>query len=290
MIRTRLTSVASAAIVLVALAACSNGGSSDSSQPSAGATGCPGGTGGRTNLVATSLSALAPAFVTVDGKPAGYAYDLETAVAKELGCEITFQEAAFAATIPGVQSGKFDIGSVVSPSPDREKVVDVVAMWSGSYTFVQLKGSTQVIGQASDLCGLRLTVATGAVFLPFLKEFETQCATVGKPLQIIESADQASAQLAVKSGRADLATTGTTQGQSIQKDDPALAPVKFVFGVTYSGVALKKGGPLTQKWAEATNRLIANGTYGKIFDKYGPDKAIKQVLVNFVPTPSPSAT
>lgn len=280
-------------------AACSSSGGGAASPASAsaaagsgraGAASCPGGSGGGSTLTATAYAALAPAFVKQsDGSYSGYAVDLETAVAKELGCKIKFAEVAFAATIPGVQSGKFDIGSDVAPTAEREQVVDIVSMWQGSYTFVKLKSNARSVDAASDLCGLKIAIPSGAVFLSDIQAFRSACEKAGKSLTISNTPDQASAQLAVKSGRADLATQGTTQARTIEKEDPQLTFVDFTFATRHIGVALKKGSALTDAWAAAMDRLIKNGGYARILKACGcTDKMIPKAIVNETPAPAPS--
>ncbi|TML32032.1 MAG: transporter substrate-binding domain-containing protein, partial [Actinobacteria bacterium] len=169
----------------------------------AGCGGKSGGTGGApavTTSVDSALAAKVPAaikstgkinigtdstyapseFLDTDGKTViGFDVDLFNAVAGKLGLKTTWQSAKFDDIIPGVTSGKYNIGvSSFTINADRMKQVTMVSYFNAGTQWAAKKGATI---DPDNACGRKVAVQTATVQVDDLTARSKKCTDSGKP-------------------------------------------------------------------------------------------------------------
>ncbi|MGA2927225.1 MAG: ABC transporter substrate-binding protein [Solirubrobacteraceae bacterium] len=278
---------------LVALAGCgsSKSSSSSSSSSSGGATSS---TGSATpSAPRSSVAALVPAavkskgtltvaadasyapneFVGSDGHTVvGMDADLSKALGAEMGLKVEIVNATFDTIIPGLQSGKYDIGaSSFTDTKAREQVVDFVDYFeAGTSFFTKSSGGTSVTGLA-DLCGKTVSVESGTTEESDAQGQSGKCTKAGKPkVSVLVFPTQTAANLALSSGRAQLSMADSpVAAYQVKQSAGAFKLVGTTYGTAPYGLAIPKNLGLTSAVLAALKALIANGSYISILDKWG---------------------
>jgi polar amino acid transport system substrate-binding protein len=225
-----------------------------------------------TLAVASDASYAPNEFIAPDGHTViGMDPDLMKALAAVMGLQVKVVNVTFADIIPGMQAGKYDVGaSSFTDTKEREKVVDFVTYLNVGEAFLTKTGSGVNPQKLADLCGLSVSVETGTVELSDAQAQNAKCKSAGKPaIKLLEFADQNSANLALKSNRAqvDFADSPIIAYQvrklGVQvKSSPT-------FGVAPYGLALfPKGNGMAQAVLAALKHLMANGKYLAILQKW----------------------
>ncbi|MER7005759.1 ABC transporter substrate-binding protein [Dactylosporangium sp. NPDC000555] len=220
-------------------------------------------------------STYAPSeFLDNDGKTViGFDVDLFSAVAGKLGLKAEFQSSKFEDVIPGVQSGKYEVGvSSLTINDERKKQALMVSYFSAGTQWAAKKGSTI---NPDDACGKRIAVQTGTVQetddLPIRQK---KCKDAGKPEIKVDSYQaQSEATAAVISGKDDaMLADSPVCAYAVKQTDGQLALVGQIYDSAPYGYVIKND---QQAFAEAirdaVKALIADGTYKTILAKWGVD-------------------
>jgi polar amino acid transport system substrate-binding protein len=225
-----------------------------------------------TLTVATDASYAPDEFFATDNKTIiGMSVDLGKSIGAVLGLNFNFVNTSFDTIIPGLQSGKFDIGiSSFTDNKVREQIVDMADYFTaGESIFVKAGGKKYAT--LSDMCGLAISAERGTVEADDATAASKACQTAGKqPIKILLFSDQNGANLAVSSGRA-VASLADSQVAAYQVK---LSNGKFELAGEYVqpapyGMACPKGNGLAQSVVAALTELKSNGIYGKILDRWG---------------------
>jgi polar amino acid transport system substrate-binding protein len=304
--KTPLALVAAVAAVL-SLAACSSG-----STPGSGAT--TGATGSATfdpttvakddsiaallpdkvksagKLVVGSDTTYAPAeYLAEDGTtPVGYDVDLAKAIAAVLGLHADVQSAAFTSIIPAMGS-KYDVGiSSFTITAEREGQVNMVEYFNAGEAFAVAKGNPAGIPTAdapNNVCGKIVGVQTGTVEDDELTNAVTKaCTDAGKaaptPLRYPAQSDVTTALVG---GKADVMFADSPIiAYAITQTGGKLEQLGDVFESAPQGIVVAKSDQaLTTAIQKAVQKLIDDGTYGKILTAWGNNTgAVKTADVN----------
>lgn len=212
-------------------------------------------------------------FVGADGKTfEGLDPDLIHALAEKMGLKVEIVKTSFDGIIPGLAAGKYDVGiGAIADTKERENTVDfVVYLKSGeSYFFNSSVEPAKFTGASTDLCGHTIAVLKGSGNAITAREQAKKCAS--NKLTILEFPDQNTANAALSSGRADVSAAYTPVAAWIVKKsngefqlaaNPYSAPRP-------AGIVLPKGSGLAQPLIAGLKELMADGTYGTIFKKWG---------------------
>jgi polar amino acid transport system substrate-binding protein len=273
----------------VALAAC--GSSSKTTPSNSGANGASGTTPTSSGANA-AVAALVPAsikskgtltvaadasyapdeFVGPDGHTVvGMDADLSKALGAVMGLKVNVVNATFSTIIPGLSSGRYDMGaSSFTDTKAREKVVDFVDYANvGESFYTKASGGTS-IGTIADICGKTVSVESGTTEEADAKTQGGKCTKAGKPgVHELVFSTQTEANLAVSSGRAQLGFADTpVAGYQVKKSGGLFKLVGAPYAPSPYGLAIPKGG-LDKAVEAAMKVLVSNGTYGKIFAKWG---------------------
>lgn len=237
-------------------------------------------------LVVGTDATLAPKeFIGSDNKTMqGLDIDLVYAVGDVLGIKMNFTNSAFDTLIPGVQNGRFDlVNSSAAPTPEREKIVDFVTTdYSGEQLLVK-KTNAGTIHSLADLCGHAAAVQRGSLEQQDLQTQSTTCKSQGKQaITINVFPDATSVNLALNSGRVDAAFMDVpVSAYQAKQSSGALVTVGPIVRAGLEGMFMPKNSGLAQPIVAAMNKLIDDGTYGKIFAKWGLSQSVlKKSVVN----------
>src|SRR5947208_15116543 len=133
--------------------------------------------------------------------------DLAKAIGSQLGLKANLQKATFDSIIPGLASGKYDLGmSSFTDTKARQKVVDFVTYFSaGTSFYVKAQGGPAISGLAS-LCGHKVAAEKGTTQQADSTAQSAKCKKAGKPsVTVLVFPDQNGVTLALSGGRADVA-------------------------------------------------------------------------------------
>jgi polar amino acid transport system substrate-binding protein len=176
-----------------------------------------------------------------------------------------------------VESGKFDIGTGVDATAAREKIIDVVPVYQGGYTVRTRADGPQIGPTLLDLCGLKLGLPAGGSLTRLLSSFSVQCVRNGRmPIVQLAMPSDALVLLALQSGRID-----GMIAFNWYSPPPGTKLVGPTFGITQSGIAVRKGSALGPKLVTALKAIIADGTYTKILARYSVSQtALSRICMN----------
>ena len=212
-------------------------------------------------------------FIASDGHTViGWDADLAMALGQVLGLKVSMVNATFDTIIPGLASGKYDLGmSSFTDTKVREKTVDFVDYYEAGTSFFVKSSGGPSITSLSDLCGHKVSVEKGTTEQADAQAQAAKCKSEGKPTVTVEIFnDQNAANLALSSGRADVAMADSP---------PAAYQVKLsngvfklsgpAYGTAPYGIAIPKNNGMAKPILDALKQLMANGTYMKILEKWG---------------------
>ena len=212
-------------------------------------------------------------FLAEDGKTiVGVSPDLGDALAKVLGVEVEWVNAPFDGILPGLAAGKYDIGfSSFTDTKEREQTVDFVTYYSAGTSFFVLADGGPQINRLKDLCGHTIAVQKGTVQADDATAQADKCELAGDPsLKVLVLPDQPAANLALSSGRADVAMTDSpVAAYQVEKSDGRFKLVGEAYGTAPFGIAVPKGSGLAQPLLRAVKAIMRDGSYDKVLRKWG---------------------
>jgi polar amino acid transport system substrate-binding protein len=225
-----------------------------------------------TLVVATDPTYPPNEFVTGDGHTiVGMDPDLIAALSDSLGLKVKVVNAPFDSILPGLASGKFDIGMAgFTDTKEREKTVDFVTYFSaGTSFFVGSDGPA--IGGLRDICGHKVALEKGTVQVDDATAQAKKCKSAGKPAPaVLTFPDQNGANLALTSGRADVATADSpVAAWIVKKSGGRLKLSGRPYGTAPYGIAVPKGSGLTKPLLDAVKLSMSDGSYDSIMRKWG---------------------
>jgi polar amino acid transport system substrate-binding protein len=270
-------------VVAVLAAACSSSGKSTStSTPSVAppksvssvAAQVPAAIKSKGSLTVAADATYAPnEFIGSDGHTVvGMDADLAKALGQVMGLKVNLVNATFDTIIPGIASGKYDLGmSSFTDTKARQQTVNFVTYFvAGTSFYVKTSGGPNITSLA-DLCGHKVAVEKGTTQQADATAQSKKCKSAGKPavsLQIFN--DQNAVNLALSSGRAEVAMADSpVAAYQVKKSGGTFKLSGKSYGTAPYGIAMAKNSGLDKPVLAAMKVLIANGTYGKILKKWG---------------------
>ncbi|GAA4495077.1 ABC transporter substrate-binding protein [Actinoallomurus oryzae] len=208
-----------------------------------------------------------------NGKLVGWEVDLVNAAAQVLDLRPDYHATSFDALIPGLQAKRYDLAiGQMGITPARVQVIDMLQTINGGQSFVSRSTDGDAYHTVADLCGKTVSTVRGAIEVDLANAQNPQCRKAGKKPIELRTFDQSSqAGLALTSGRVDVYWIGATAGNYFAQNSHGAAKVA---GHNTSaeipwGTAFPKGSTLIGVWRQAVQKLIDDGTYAKIMDKWG---------------------
>jgi polar amino acid transport system substrate-binding protein len=226
-----------------------------------------------TLTVATDATYPPNEFVGSNGKTlTGWDVELGQALGKVMGLKWKFVNASFDTIIPGLQSGKYDVGmSSFSDTKARQKVVDFVTYFTAGTSFYVKAQGGPTVNSLADLCGHSVGVERGTTQAADATAQNSKCKKAGKPgVGVHVYPDQNAANLAIESGRQQVGMADSPVAAYIVKQSSG----KFKLSThSYNnapyGIAFPKGNGITKPVLDALKVLMANGSYKSILNKWG---------------------
>ncbi|WP_214103019.1 ABC transporter substrate-binding protein [Acrocarpospora catenulata] len=214
----------------------------------------------------------------------GWNVELGTAVAGKLGLRPEFQNAGFDTIIPGLQSGKYEIGiSSFTDNKEREKAVDFVTYYSAGTSWASLKDNPKHV-TPDNACGKTVGVQQGTVQVQDVAVRSAACQQAGKPaIQTVVRKQQTEVNADLVAGKTDaMLADSPIVGYVVKQTGGKLAVIGTAYGTAPYGWAIgKNSGTLKDAVLAAVKAIIADGTYQKILDKWGVQQgAITDPVIN----------
>jgi polar amino acid transport system substrate-binding protein len=217
-------------------------------------------------------STYAPSeYLDTDGKTIiGFDVDLFNAVAGKLGLKTEWQSAKFDAIIPGVGSGKYNVGvSSFTINDKREQQATMVSYYSAGTQWAAKSGVTI---NPDDACGKKVAVQTATVQVDDVTARSKKCTDAGRAkITIDQYQAQSDATNAVVSGKDDaMLADSPVCAYAVKQTNGQLALLGSIYDSAPYGYVLPKdqadfGDAIKQSLAA----LIADGTYTSILTKWG---------------------
>lgn len=223
--------------------------------------------------VAADASYAPNEFIGPDGHTVvGMDADLSKALAAVMGLKANIVNATFDTIIPGLASGKYDMGaSSFTDTKEREKTVDFVDYFSaGTSFFTKASGGASITGLA-DLCGKSVSVESGTTEETDAKGQSAKCKSAGKPaVNVLVFPTQSAANLALASGRAQISMADSpVASYQVKQSGGMFKLVGDTYGTAPYGLALPKNANSAPAVLAALKVLESNGTYTSILNKWG---------------------
>jgi polar amino acid transport system substrate-binding protein len=241
--------------------------------------------------VATDPSYAPNEFVASDNKTiVGWDIELGNALGTVMGLKFNFVKAGFDGILAGLQSGKYDLSmSSFTDNKEREKTVDMVTYFSAGTSFYTKSGGP-TIGSLADLCGHKVAVEKGTTQLDDSTAQSKKCTDAGKPkVTVLAFPDQNGANLALSSGRADVAMADSpVAAYQVKLSNGQFVLSGQAYGVAPYGIPVPRpvgtaagSAPMSKPILDALNKLIADGVYLQILTKWGVQAgAITNAVIN----------
>src|SRR3954453_12674697 len=272
------------AVCLVALTGC--GSSNDNGSTAAKAPSSTGASSGASNSAVTgrvpakhkskgtltvASDASYPPIESIgdDGKTLeGMDADLAKALASEMGLRADVKNATFDAIIPGLASGKYDLGmSAFTDTKDREQTVDFVTYFSAGTSFYVKAQGGPTVNMLADLCGKTVAVEKGTTQQTDAEAQSKKCGA--KAAKVLTFPDQNGANLALSSGRAQVGMADSpVAAYLVKKSGGQFKLVGKSYGFAPYGIALPKNSGLAPAIQAALEYLMKNGRYMAILKRW----------------------
>lgn len=226
-----------------------------------------------TITVAVDASYAPNEFIGPDGHTVvGMDADMTKALAAVMGLKTNVVNATFDTIIPGLASGKYDLGaSSFTDTKAREKVVNFVDYFNaGTSFFTKSSGGVSVTGLA-DLCGKSVSVESGTTEETDAKAQSVKCKTAGKAaVNVLVYPTQTAANVALSSDRAQLSMADSpVAAYQVKQAHGTFKLVGQTYGTAPYGLAFPKSSSLDKAALAALKVLMTNGTYTKILTHWG---------------------
>ncbi len=204
-----------------------------------------------------------PPFESIEGNEVvGIEVDILNLIADELGVELVIEQMDFDSVLPGIQTGKYDLGmSGITITPDRQKNADFTNPYFLASQAIVVKSDSDIASK-SDLTGKKIAVQTGTTAEEYCRE---------NGYEVFSYAANNDACSALTTGKVDawvvdnevaIALSAETNGQTKVLDE-AMTSEPYGFAL------LKGSDELVAKLNEYIDKWIKDGTIEGIFEKYG---------------------
>jgi polar amino acid transport system substrate-binding protein len=208
-------------------------------------------------------------FIAPDGHTiVGMDADLAKALAQAMGLEAKLQNVIFESIIPGLAAKKYDLGmSSFTATKEREKTVDFVTYAiAGTSFFVRAQGGPSIQSLA-DLCGQKVAAQRGTTQEADATAQDKKCKAQGKSavsLSVFPAED--GVNLSLSSGRAEVGMADSpVAAYAVSQSKGQFKLSGNQYGTALYGIAMPKGNGLAKPVLDALKKVMADGTYKRIF-------------------------
>ena len=210
----------------------------------------------------------------VTDKFVGVDYDLLSAIGARMGTMTTYNAMPFDGLIPGLQAGNFDVITGLADLKSRQETVTFVD-YSKTGAAIMVRAGETSIKLLDDLCGKNVAAVKGTTRQQFLVGCRATSCGSG-PRNIIEYPDEAASLQSLISGASDALLTAKVNALMLAKElsdkraaveDPN---ARNGYKANPNGIGvLNENADLAEAIRAAMQTLIDDGTYMKIYEKWG---------------------
>jgi polar amino acid transport system substrate-binding protein len=245
-----------------------------------------------TLIIATDATYAPNEFIAPgESAPQGMTVDLGHAIGTVLGLNFEFQNAGFDSIIPGLSSGKYDIGmSSFTDTKEREQTVDFVTYFIAGTSFYTLASGGPDVSGLDSLCGIAVGAERGTTQADDATAQSKKCTDAGQPaVELSVFPDQNGANLALSSGRVEAVMADSpVAAYAVQQSGGQFTLSGTPYGTAPYGIAIPRPAgvapgeaPMSQPVLDAVKKLIETGAYMQILEKWGvQDGGITDPVIN----------
>lgn len=201
---------------------------------------------------------------------------------EENGVKVDVIGSSWEALMPSAVSGRTDgVAGIGDYESRHEQFTFVDVIW-GANSIVVKAGNPLAIKEPLDLCGHKMSAATGSGELMDVRAFSEECVKAGKPaIEEVEFGEQPATFLSVQTGRADVTITDIFAADELMKNNPGVYEEAFRKKANYMwGVAIPVGNPeLLAMVSYGVQQGIANGKMKAVLDQYGFGEILVDTLM-----------
>ena len=272
----KLIALLLAAMMVLALAACASNASTDTTAPadSAAETEAPAEEAADSTAASGKLTmateATFPPYEYYDGDAiVGIDVEVAQAIAAKLGMELEVTDIAFDSIIPGIQTGKYDMGMAgMTVTDERKEQVNFSDSYATGVQVVIVKDDS-AIASVDDLFadGANTVVGTQAGTTGFIyATSDIEDAGLGTVKSFGKTTD---AVEALKNGQVDCVILDNEPAKALVAANEGLHILDTEYAVEDYAIAIaKENTELLEKVNKPLSELTADGTLQSIVDKY----------------------
>ncbi len=195
--------------------------------------------------------------------------------AKKLGLEPVWDNIIYPGQTPAIQADKIDlVWETTSVDEERVKAATFVVFANANTSVLVDKGNPAKIQTMSDMCGRKIGMSKGAIFVQMVKDQSDRCLSEGKnSIEQLTYDGAPSGRTALQSGSIDgymsaqpdtkyFADTTDSGAVFSAVDLPEIPPVKLA-------IQLEKGNhELADALESLVNNMIEDGSYAQILEEW----------------------
>ncbi|MBP7565560.1 MAG: ABC transporter substrate-binding protein [Burkholderiaceae bacterium] len=211
-------------------------------------------------------------YVDSSGKLLGMNIDLGEEIARRLCLKMNFVRMDFQAQAPALRGGRSDgIHTGMFWTEERSKAMYLVPYGMTGLDLVAAPNKKVMVASADELSGLAVGVEADSYMERWLRDRQKANEAKGaKPLRIQAFPTTADAMAALRAGQVDLIAPPDYTGKDYVRRGQA-SMVLASQGGTPTAMAFRSR-PLADAISAVLNGMAKDGTYDKLFDKYGVTK------------------
>lgn len=207
----------------------------------------------------------------------GLDIDLVEEIGRRLGLRVEWHEQSFDQLINSLDTARIDMGaSGITDIPQRREKTDFVDYFSTGSQIFTAAANEGKLQKVEDVCGKPVAVNRNGIFYIRLQDFnKSVCQAKGlKDVQYSLTDKTADARLQIMQGRVVAAVMGVDAIRFLNESDKSLDRGSFKLigepiAIDYAGFGFAKSNTaLRDLVADVVTTMIADGTYGKIFNKW----------------------
>jgi len=216
------------------------------------------------------------------GKLTGFEVEMLRDVGRRMGREVEFIDTQWEGIFAGLQANKFDIvASAVSILCERQKIADFSVPYYDAGVSVTVRKADKRVQQVEDLKGM-VTAAGGSGSTSHLWLLRHKLRYEMKEVRVYERTIEAMLDLEVS--RIDAVAQNYPSAAYYVRDKPTLEVRLRNLTADKTGMAFRKGDPLTGQINTAIDAMKRDGTMARLHrEQFGFDAPRDSALVRVVP-------
>ena len=222
-------------------------------------------------LVAVVLTAVLGAAACTKTELIGFDVELAQAVGKDLGVEVEFQLINWNNKENELESKNVDLlwnGMTITPEREAQMEISEPYMLNEQVAIIRKADASKFDSLDKMLASKKWTAESGSAGAELIPELGATLIGVSSQINILTELNAGSADIGVMDSV--MASYYMNETGSEYADSLMIAPVKIALEDEYYGIAARKGEvALMDKINTSLAKLYADGTVGKIAEKYG---------------------